>query len=66
MPLPKYKDFFSDVLEVLHDGNQYHRRALYLEVIDRLDLSDSEKSEIMKGGGSRERSRVHWAFEDLF
>lgn len=63
--MPKYKDLFTDVLEVLSDGNQYHRRELYIEVIDRIDLSDAEKSETMKGGGNRARSRVHWAFEYL-
>ena len=65
MALPKYHELFNDVLEVLSDGKQYHRRELHAAVIDRIGLSDAEKSETMKGGGNRARSRVHWAFEYL-
>ena len=65
MALPKYHELFNDVLEVLSDGKQYHRRELYAAVIDRIGLSDAERSETMKGGGNRARSRVHWAFEYL-
>ena len=65
MSIPKFSELFNDVLDVLSDGNQYHRRELQTEVLNRLDLSEAERVETMSGGGNRARSRVHWAFEFL-
>lgn len=65
MSIPKFSELFSDVLMVLSDGNQYHRRELQAEVLNRIDLTDAERAETMAGGGNRARSRVHWAFEFL-
>ena len=65
MSIPKFSELFNDVLAVLSDGNQYHRRELQAEVLNRIDLSDAERAETMAGGGNRARSRVHWAFEFL-
>lgn len=65
MAMPKFNELFNEVLEVLSDGRQYHRRELHAAVVDRIKLTDSERSETMKGGGNRARSRVHWAFEYL-
>ena len=63
--MPKFNELFNDVLEVLSDGKQYHRRELHAAVVDRIKITDAERSETMKGGGNRARSRVHWAFEYL-
>jgi len=65
MAIPKFNELFNDVLEVLSDGKQYHRRELHTAVVDRIKITDAERSETMKGGGNRARSRVHWAFEYL-
>jgi restriction system protein len=65
MSIPKFSELFNEVLIVLSDGNQYHRRELQAEVLNRLDLSDAERAETMAGGGNRAKSRVHWAFEFL-
>ncbi len=65
MAMPKFNELFNDVLEVLSDGKQYHRRELHAAVVDRIKITDAERSETMKGGGNRARSRVHWAFEYL-
>lgn len=65
MSIPKFSELFNEVLTVLSDGNQYHRRELQAEVLNRLDLSDVERAETMAGGGNRAKSRVHWAFEFL-
>ena len=65
MSIPKFSELFTDVLIVLSDGNQLHRRELQAEVLNRLVLTDAERAETMSGGGNRARSRVHWAFEFL-
>jgi len=65
MSIPKFSELFNDVLTVLSDGNQHHRRELQTKVLNRLVLTDAEKAETMSGGGNRARSRVHWAFEFL-
>lgn len=65
MSIPKFSELFKDVLIVLSDGNQHHRRELQAEVLNRLVLTDAERAETMSGGGNRARSRVHWAFEFL-
>jgi restriction system protein len=63
--MPKFNELFNDVLEVLSDGKQHHRRELHAAVVDRINLTEAERSETMRGGGNRARSRVHWAFEYL-
>ena len=65
MSIPKFSELFNDVLIVLSDGNQHHRRELQVKVLNRLVLTDAERAETMSGGGNRARSRVHWAFEFL-
>ena len=63
--MPKFRDLFDDVLEVLSNGEVLHRRELRQRVIDQLSLSDSERAETNPGGGNRANSRVHWAIEYL-
>jgi restriction system protein len=65
MTIPKFKDLFTDVLSVLSDGEIHHRKDLRRDVIERLDLSEADRSETMSGGGNRVGSRVHWACEYL-
>lgn len=65
MTLPKFHELFTDVLEVLSDNQMHHRIELRKEVLDRLELTESERSETMSGGGNRAGSRVHWACEHL-
>jgi restriction system protein len=65
MAMPKFRDLFDDVLEVLSNGEVLHRRELRQRVIDQLSLSDSERAETNPGGGNRANSRVHWAIEYL-
>lgn len=64
--MPKYHELFDDVLEVLSDGQEWHRRDLIDAVMKRIDLSEAERSETLGGGGNRAESRVHWAMESLF
>lgn len=65
MAIPTFKDLFNDVLIVLSDGKHHHTRELHESVLQRVALTDSERSETMKGGGNRARSRAHWALEYL-
>lgn len=65
MTLPKFKDLFTDVLKVLSDNQLHQRIDLREEVTAQLNLSDSELSETMRGGGNRLNSRIHWACEYL-
>jgi restriction system protein len=65
MSIPKFSELFNDVLTVLSDGSQLHRRELQTEVLNRLTLTEAERAETMSGGGNRAKSRVHWAFEFL-
>jgi len=65
MAMPTFKDLFNDVLIVLSDGKSHHARELHESVLQRVALTDSERSETMKGGGNRARSRAHWALEYL-
>jgi restriction system protein len=65
MAIPKFKDLFTDVLDVLSDGQIHHRKELREAVLARLDLTDAERSETMAGGGNRVGSRIHWACEYL-
>ena len=65
MVMPKFKDMFSDVLNVLAEGGTLHRTDIFSRVINRLGLTDAEKSETMSGGGNRARSRVSWSLEFL-
>ena len=43
--MPKFDQLFNEVLAVLSGGKQVHRREMHLAVVDRLKLSDSERSE---------------------
>ena len=65
MAMPQFKELFNDVLTVLSDGKELHRRELMAAVVHRINLTDAERSETMSGGGNRARSRVHWALEYL-
>ena len=65
MPIPKFKDLFDDVLEVLSAGEVLHGREVRQRVLDRLDLTEAERAETNPGGGNRANSRVHWAVEFL-
>jgi restriction system protein len=65
MPIPKFKDLFDDVLEVLSTGEILHGREVRQRVLDRLDLTEAERAETNPGGGNRANSRVHWAVEFL-
>jgi restriction system protein len=65
MVMPKFNDMFSDVLLVLAEGDTLHRSDILSRVIDRLGLSEAEKSETMSAGGNRARSRVSWSLEFL-
>jgi len=65
MAMPRFHDLFNDVLTVLSDGKEHHRRELTSAVVERIKLTDAERSETMSGGGNRARSRVHWALEYL-
>jgi restriction system protein len=65
MVMPKFNDMFSDVLLVLNEGDTLHRSDILSRVIDRLGLTEAEKSETMSAGGNRARSRVSWSLEFL-
>ena len=65
MALPKFKDLFTDVLSVLSDNQMHPRIELRQEVVALLNLTESELTETMKGGGNRLGSRIHWACEYL-
>ena len=65
MSIPKFKDLFDDVLAELSTGEVLHRRELRQRVINRMNLTEAERSETMEGGGNRAGSRVHWALEFL-
>ncbi len=65
MTMPKFHEVFNDVLEVLRENGEMHRKDHRDQVIERLDLTDQERAETMAGGGNRAASRVHWSAEYL-
>ena len=65
MAIPKFKDIFTEVLQVLADGKIHSRAEIRESVLDLLHLTEAERSETMSGGGNRAGSRVHWASEYL-
>ena len=65
MVMPKFNELFTDVLRFLSDGKRHDRKDVWKGVSELLTLTDEEKSETIKGGGSRIESRIQWAAESL-
>ncbi|MGA1146522.1 MAG: winged helix-turn-helix domain-containing protein [Candidatus Nanopelagicales bacterium] len=49
------------VLTVLQDGTERSRQDVMAATVDSMDLSPEDLAERLRGGGSRARSRAHWA-----
>ena len=65
MPIPGYKELFTDVLDALPDGDFRERREVVEEVINKMGLTTDERAEKLKSGYSRAGDRVHWAITYL-
>ncbi len=61
MPIPKFHELFSDVLEVLSSGEPIRRKEVAEKAIARKHLTDAELSERLKSGWNRAEDRAHWA-----
>ena len=66
MSIPKFKDLFTDVLEVLSDGTPQKRRDVFKAVVARKNLTETELAERLKSGWSRAEDRAHWAAAYLY
>ena len=53
------------VLVVLEDGTERSRQDVIAATVDSMGLSPEDLAERLRGGGSRARSRAHWAIEYL-
>lgn len=65
MPIPRFSDIFTEVLQTLEREPMLHRRELQDRVVALMDLTPDEKMRTMSRGGNVARSRVHWAQEFL-
>ena len=65
MPVPTFEECMVPVLRVLLDGTEHRRKDVRIRAVELLDLSDSELTETLPGGGNRARNRVGWAIEYL-
>lgn len=65
MAVPQFQEFMRPVLMVLEDGSQRTRQEVLSATVDAMNLSQEDLAETLRGGGSRARSRVHWAIEYL-
>jgi restriction system protein len=66
MTIPKYNELFNAVLLSLSDGREWRAKEFYEHVVDGLNLTESERSETLGGGGNRALSRAYFACEYLF
>lgn len=61
MAIPKFYELFSEVLQVLSNGEPMRRNQVYGQAIALKHLTDAELSERLKGGSSRAEGRAYWA-----
>ena len=61
MAVPKFYEFFPEVIRCLGDGNTHTSKELYDHCAAAFKLSDSDKSEKTSSGQSRFLNRVQWA-----
>ena len=66
MPIPKFHELFSDILEVLSSGEPIRRKEVAEKAIARKHLTDAELSERLKSGWNRAEDRAHWASAYLY
>lgn len=65
MAVPQFQQFMRPVLLVLQDGSERTRQDVLVATVDSMQLSEDDLAERLRGGGSRARSRAHWAIEYL-
>lgn len=65
MPIPRFNDIFTEVLQTLEPEEMLHRRELMTRVVETMELTDEERGATFPGGGNIARNRVHWALEFL-
>lgn len=65
MAVPQFQEFMRPVLLVLQDGSARTRQDVLAATVNSMQLSEDDLAEKLRGGGSRARSRAHWAIEYL-
>lgn len=62
MPIPKYKEFFKPVLEILSDEKTHTGKEINEQTADKFNLSKEEREEFLPSGNQLTvNSRVGWA-----
>ena len=61
MAIPKYKELYPNVLEVLSDGKEYSTRKMDDIIIPSLNLTNEELEERLSSGGKVIKNRLGWA-----
>ena len=61
MAIPKYKELYPNVLNVLLDGKEYSTRKMDDIIIPTLNLTNEELEERLSSGGKVIKNRLGWA-----
>ncbi|MFC4373750.1 restriction endonuclease [Nocardia halotolerans] len=64
--MPIWSGFLTPVLEVLTDGQIWHKRDLHTAVQDHLGLTDDQRAEMLQSGQRRADNRIGWALSALY
>ncbi len=61
MPVPKYYQFFSPILDCLADGKEHNLKEVAEYCANKFNLSDEDKREALPSGQPTYLNRVGWA-----
>lgn len=65
MAVPPFEHFMVPVLEVVADGQSHQRGDVKTAAVEKMQLTQDQLDERIRGGSSRAGSRAHWAIEYL-
>lgn len=66
MAIPKFFEFFPAIMRVLEHGDVMHKSQIRTEVLEKLQLSEEERSALLPSGTQRVAdNRINWALTYL-
>lgn len=63
--VPPFEHFMVPVLKVVADGKDHQRGDVKTAAVEKMQLTQEQLDERIRGGSSRAGSRAHWAIEYL-
>lgn len=66
MTIPKWHEFILPALQVLDDGQEHRLASIRTGVLDRVDLTEEERAELIPSGQERWYNRLLWAMTHSF